>query len=224
MNHTSSNRCCGHCRGSSRDGQSTASDRRAGTRWSPPPPWPRAGWSARRSSSSSRTMLARRAPVAGSAPDASCCGAARLTRRLAGRHGPPRSAGDLSHAMRFGSHPAGAHSPHGHRCYAPAGLAVGGRRAGAAVLRRHQRRRHPAAGVDQRRRRPDRAAVQRSRHQPVRLARPARPRLRRAGDLLEPPRHRRLRRVRRTPRPSASRPSSTTRSRCSTTPGSMPAC
>ena len=49
------------------------------------------------------------------------------------------------------------------------------------------------AGVDQRRGRTDRAAVQRPGHQPLQLAGAARPRLRGARHLVEPPRHRRLR-------------------------------
>ena len=82
----------------------------------------------------------------------------------------------------------------GHVCPAARGRAPPARRPRlAAVLRRGQRRRHPAAGLDQRRRRADGAAVQRPRHQPVRVAGAAAARLRGAGDLLEPPRRGRLR-------------------------------
>ena len=63
----------------------------------------------------------------------------------------------------------------------------------------HQRRRHGDRGLEQRRRGADRPALQRARHQPLRLARPARPRLRDPRHLLEPPRRRPQRAAPRTP-------------------------
>ena len=66
------------------------------------------------------------------------------------------------------------------------------------------------------------AALQRPRHQPLRLAGAARPRLRRPRDLVEPPRRRRLRAADGPGPGRARRSSSRTPSPCSTTPASSP--